>query len=493
MKKSQIFFALAVSFIVGVAIRSLSEADFLSGEYFLSVIAIILGTVFYRQPKVVVFAFALLFCVLGIWRTDQALQKVGTASQDNREFSGRVTIQREPENKDTFQKIVAEINEGEGSGNKIIFNVNQHADLHYGDVLQINCLLRIPENKDEEFDYRMYLAKEGVFYECQNLKFERTGENVGRWVYVKLLAIKNKLARNIAEVMPQPEGALASGLIFGGSADLPKSVSNNFSRTGMTHIVAVSGYNVTVVAEYLMLFGIFLGLWRKQAFWFAILGIVLFVAMTGAPSSAVRAGVMGVLILWAMKHGRLANSRNAILFAAAVMLMINPMLLRWDIGFQLSFLATIGIVAISPLLDAQVIKKYNPLGMTEIILLSLSAQVFVVPIIMINFHTLSVISLVANALVLPLVPVSMLLVFLTSLAGLLSQTLSLPLAWLAYVFLKYEISVITWLGSWQWSSITIGKFDWWLAVGWYGILSALIYFAKIRKRRTMQVAHIASL
>ena len=125
-------------------------------------------------------------------------------------------------------------------------------------------------------------------------------------------------------LIPAPQSGLLIGLLLGGDGQLPKTVQDNFSKTGMTHIVAVSGYNVTIIAEYLMLFFLFLGLWRRQAFWVSILGIFLFVLMVGFPSSAVRAGVMGMLLLWAMKNGRLANSQNAIVFSAAVMLLINP-------------------------------------------------------------------------------------------------------------------------------------------------------------------------
>ena len=278
------------------------------------------------------------------------------------------------------------------------------------------------------------------------------------------------MAGNISQVIPQPEGALANGLIFGGSADLSEKLKDNFSRTGMTHIVAVSGYNVTIIAEYLIALGIFLGLWRKKAFWFAIVGISLFVFMVGAPSSAVRAGVMGGVLLWAMKNGRLANSTNAILLAGSVMLFLNPLLLRWDIGFQLSFLATMGIIWLAPFFEQYISEKYNWLDWQGTILLTLSAQIFVTPIIMFNFNKLSIISLLANLLILPIIPLSMLLVFVTAIAGVFSYYLSLPFAWVAYLPLKYEVWIVNILGNWKWASAEVNNFSWqWLAV-WYVVL-----------------------
>ena len=296
------------------------------------------------------------------------------------------------------------------------------------------------------------------------------------------MKLKNNLEENINKVIPEPEAALAKGLIIGGSSGLPKKVQENFSKTGMSHIVAVSGYNVTIIAEYLIWFFIFIGFWRKQAFWFAILGIIIFVAMIGFPSSAVRAGVMGGLLLWAMKNGRLANSYNAIIFAGAVMLLINPLALRWDIGFQLSFLAALGIIALAPFWEKYFIKRNKAMGFSEIFFLSLSAQIFVMPIIFYNFHIFSSVSLIANLLVLPLIPLSMLLVFLVAAFGLISTLFSLPFAWLAYMPLKYEIWIINALAGLNWSSREVQNFGWSKIILWYIILSGLVFFLRKREK-----------
>jgi len=260
-------------------------------------------------------------------------------------------------------------------------------------------------------------------------------------------------------------------------------VAENFSKTGLSHIVAVSGFNVTIIAEYLIILGIFLGLWRKQAFWFAITGIFVFVLAVGFPSSAIRAGVMGSLLLWAMKNGRLANSFNAIIFAAAAMLFLNPLLLRWDIGFQLSFLASLGIVELSPFWEKFVFKKIKFGGIFENVLLTLSATVFVLPILMYNFHIASIISLLANFLVLSVIPLSMLLVFLTSLAGLIWQPLALPFAWITFLPLKYIIEIVNYLAKMEWSSVEVNNFGVGWLIFWYLMLFSIIFMMKIRERK----------
>jgi competence protein ComEC len=202
-----------------------------------------------------------------------------------------------------------------------LINSDIYPSYEYGDQLKINCILQEPKNyADSNFDYQIYLAKDGIYRVCNKAQIIPVARNKGNNIYASILAIKNKFEEKLSAIFPDPEGAYLKGLLLGGSKRMTKDLNDAFSRTGTTHTVAVSGYNVTIVAAFLMWLGIWLGLWRQQVFSFAVIGIVLFVLMTGAPSSAVRAGIMGGLVIWAMKEGRLANSTNAILLAAGAML-----------------------------------------------------------------------------------------------------------------------------------------------------------------------------
>ena len=441
---------MSLSFIAGIFGRSFFEISsvFL---YFLILAVIIITAVFYRNKYILTASFAILFFVFGAWLTNGKLENINSQNLDGKNFAGKVLVSKEPIVKDKYQNVIVK----NTNGLKILLNANLYENLKYGDELELKCTLKIPDNKTEDFDYKMYLAKDGIFYLCQNADYQKTGENRGNKIYLAILDFKNKLSRNINSAIPEPEAALGNGLIFGGNSLLSKDVADNFSKTGLSHIVAVSGFNVTIIAEYLMFLGIFLGLWRKQAFWFAVVGIFLFVLAVGFPSSAIRAGVMGSLLLWAIKNGRLANSFNAIIFAAAVMLLLNPLLLRWDIGFQLSFLATLGIVELSPFWEKFVFKKLKFGGIFETISLTLSATVFVLPVLMYNFHIASIVSLLANFLVLSIIPLTMLLVFLTALAGLVWQPIALPFAWVTFLPLKYIIGVVNYLANLRWSPFLI--------------------------------------
>jgi competence protein ComEC len=484
MTKSKIFLILSLSFIAGIFWRSFFEINQLI-LYFLVIIAVISAAVFYRNKYVLAASFAVLFFVFSSWLVSAKLENINNQNPDGREISEKVMVAKEPIMKDRYQNVIVKTKDGM----KILLNANLYENLKYGDELDLKCTFKIPENKDGEFNYRMYLAKDGIFYLCQSPNIQKTGENKGNIIYTAILDFKNKLSGSINQTIPQPEAALGNGLIFGGNSELTKDVSDNFSKTGLSHIIAVSGFNVTIIAEYLMLLGIFIGLWRKQAFWFAIVGIFLFILMVGFPSSAIRAGIMGSLLIWAMKNGRLANSFNAIIFAAAVMLFLNPLLLRWDIGFQLSFLATLGIIELSPFWENYFIKKNKTFGFLENVFLTISATIFVLPIIMYNFHIASIVSVLANFLVLSIVPLTMLLVFLTALAGLIWHPLALPFAWVTFLPLKYMTQTVNYLAGFKWSSLEVNDFGISWLIFWYFILFSFISIIKYYQRKKQQVAN----
>lgn len=472
MSKSRIFLFLLVNFIGGVFARSFWEIE-ITYIFILIIFSIILLVVMHGNKSATLVAFIVLTFAFGIWLTDNRIRIAVSNELAGESIQGEALVIKKSYS--SFgQNLIIEFKD---SLVKVLLQVPTYPEYEYGNILKASCNLKRIENKYSTFDYKMYMAKDGVYFECENKKYEIISRAGGNLAVRNIMKLKSSFEKNLTELIPLPEGALASGILFGGSDGLSEEIKNDFSRTGMTHIVAVSGYNVTIIAEYLILLGIFVGLWRNQAIWFALAGIIIFVAMIGLPASVVRAGVMSGILLWAIKNGRLASSENAIIFAGAAMLTINPLLLRYDVGFQLSFLATLGIVLTSPFWEKTFIQKYKSFGIFEIIALSLSAQIFVLPIIAYNFKTVSLISLLANVLILPIVPVSMLLVFLVSVAGFVFPFLAALISWIAYLPLNYEIKIIHFLSSLSWASVEVGEFSgWWVAFYYIILMLFLIWF-----------------
>lgn len=476
-----IFFLMgACGIIVGVFLRSYVIGDLAFFFGLLSVFFLIIVFALWRTTYVWIIVLFVVCAGCGALRMDRSLEGTRHDVFAGIEFDQETTIVREPIVKERYQNIIVALNDEQ----RALVRVDRYAELFYGDRIALTCSLATPENKSDDFDYRMYLAKNGVNYQCSDTTIAFIAHEVS--LYGRIIALRRTMETNVNRVIVAPQAALANGLLFGGDDRLSEELQNAFSLTGMTHIVAVSGYNVTIIAQYLIIIGIALGLWRRQALWLSFAGIFLFVAMIGFPASGVRAAIMGMLLLFALRSGRMGEAQNAIVIAGAGMLLFNPLLLRYDIGFQLSFLATLGIILLFPLFDHFFVKRVRALGITEILFLTLCAQIFVVPIIIYNFHTFSFVSLLVNVLVLPIIPITMLFVFIAAVAGSVFSSLAMIAGWFAYVLLSYEVAVISFFAQQEWSYRQIETLPLSWAITYYIVLIVgLIY---MRKRYVTEIS-----
>lgn len=471
MKKlhiSQVFLWVMVCFVVGIGIGlffTLPKDYFIFSFVILFLVGIIL---FYRSAYFSLVLLLIIFLAFGLWRGSAAIEKTNDLSLINAEIQSEAKVVEVPVKKSYYSSVIVKLQNPEM---KFLVKAPRHTDLIYGDKLNLKCKLTVPEQFDD-FDYRMYLATKGISYICDEAEFEKVGHDKN---VLSILAMwRIKLENNINLLIPAPQAALANGLIFGGDDRLSDDMKDSFSRTGMTHIVAVSGYNVTVIAMVVMSVAIFLGAWRKQAVWWAIGAVLFFVAIIGFPASGIRAAIMGSLVLIAVIYGRASSVLGAICFSGAVMLFFNPLLLRYDVGFQLSFLATLGIILIYPIFENYLVSRFKAFGLMEIIFLTVSAQVFVLPIIIYNFHVFSNTSLLANILILPIVSLTMFFVFFAMMASLVFWPLAVLMGWCAYFLLFYEVWVVEFLAGLSWSCVEIGDVSvWWYVLYYFGLVEGL--------------------
>jgi competence protein ComEC len=284
----------------------------------------------------------------------------------------------------------------------------------------------------------------------------------------------------IKRILPQPHAGIISAMTLGIKSNISEEVLANFNKTGTRHIIAISGLHMTIVAVVLMFLLLAIGLKRNYAFYFAILGIIFFVALVGFPPSAVRAAVMGGMVLFAVKVGRLSSSGNAIVFAGVLMLLYNPNLLRYDTGFQLSFSAILGIIYIFSRLD-KIFEKYpDHLNIKSMLLITISAQLATLPIIINSFGSFSLLSVFANVLILPFVPAVMLggfLIIIISSANLfLAQIISYPI----WLILTYQIEIIKFFAGFDFGYFSFEKTGWLFIAVYYGVLVLGARYVKIK-------------
>ena len=249
-----------------------------------------------------------------------------------------------------------------------------------GERLLLTCELTLPENFSPDFNYRLYLAKEGVGFVCEEATFfeVQSGDKITT-VYHWLYAPRQVLEQSLSKALPEPEAGLAKGLLLGGDDHLSEALQDQFTKLGLTHIVAVSGYNIVLIVTGFLIAGLTVGLWRKQATVFAFFGTVFFILMIGAPASAVRAGLMAGGAFGAFFIGRISYSLVAVVTTAALMTLWNPLYLWYDAGFQLSFVATLAVIVAMRAVEEKLSERVLIRTFQEIVWLSVWVYLLLLP------------------------------------------------------------------------------------------------------------------
>ncbi len=279
-----------------------------------------------------------------------------------------------------------------------------------GDRISTACSLESPQPFDG-FAYDRFLAAKSIYTICSPsaapfiVNDDRVNTIGVRW-WKGIGAIHEFVEERVRSILPEPQATLLLGLLMGENS-FSEAWKTIFRQTGTSHIVAASGYNVAVVADLAMILFITLGLYRKQAFPIVVFMIGGFVIIAGAGAAVIRAGVMGVLALTARHIGRHTSPRNIIALTIAVMLLVEPRLLRDDVGFQLSIAATVGLIVFTDRI-ASLLKRVPTLfGIRESLASTLAATISTLPITLVSFGSLSVVAPFVNMLVLPFIPFAM--------------------------------------------------------------------------------------
>lgn len=256
-----------------------------------------------------------------------------------------------------------------------------------------------------------------------------------------IYSITRKFNTGLLNALPEPLASFGLGLLIGQKTNLPNEVTAILAAVGLSHIIAVSGYNLTIMMRGSR--KIFGRMSKFQIFVASESMIILFLLVTGSSASIIRAGIISSLSLLAWYYGRKIKPLLLILFTAALTALWNPLYLWSDIGWWLSFLAFFGVLVVGPLIRQRIFGKDRSTLIGELVLETLCAQVMTLPIILYIFHTSSVLALPANVLVVPLIPLAMLLTFLAGLAGMIAAPLAGWIAWPARAVLTYLIDMAT--------------------------------------------------
>ena len=351
----------------------------------------------------------------------------------------------------------------------------------YGDRISATGFLVTPP-EDEAFSYRDYLAHQGIFGLLSSWATQRLARHQANPALDLIYQLRNRFHRTILRIFPEPESALLSGILLGIESGISPEVRQSFNTTGTTHIIAISGFNITIIAGlFLLFFGKWLG--RRRGIPAAAVGILIYTIMAGADAAVVRAAIMGGVSLLALRLGRRTDGLASLAAAAFLMTAVQPQVL-YDVGFQLSFAATVGMILYAePLQHAfagWLARRFSlenaragaiagPVG--EYLLFTLAAQATTLPITLFHFQRLSLASVLANPAILPAQPAVMILGGLATLVGSVWLTAGRVLAALAWPFAAYTIHVVDWLAQWPAASVSTSAGGLWGPAGYYVFLA----------------------
>lgn len=490
------FFWLSLAFIVGILF-----ARHISLTY---VIWLILAGVFLlfalrpRKPAdllristktyLVIVLSIVSFCLGGL-RYQLSLPKIDAfhiAWYNDREYDLLVTgtLAEPPDTRDTYTNLrlrVEAVDTGSGDlpvEGELLARVFPNEIYEYGERIRIRGkLLTPPENED--FSYREYLARQGVHSYMSQTEVTHLPGNGGSPIRKAIYAFKDKALGNIYLIFPDPEASLLAGILLGVETGLSKDLQQAFKDTGTAHIIAISGFNIAIIAGlFSTLFSRLLGQTRGAIV--SILGIAIYTFLVGADAAVVRAAIMGGILITARLLGRRNDGFNA-LMVSAVAMSIKDAHIPWDVGFQLSFFATLGLILYAePFQNWAVnnITRYTSPGtaqkiaapISEYILLTFAAQLTTLPIMAFHFKRISLVSLIANPFILPAQPAVMIVGGIAVLLSLIWLPLGALGAFGAWPFVAYTIRLVELFARLPNGIIVLGDFSLWLVILFYAAL-----------------------
>ncbi|MEY4746978.1 MAG: hypothetical protein RLZZ416_27 [Candidatus Parcubacteria bacterium] len=491
---SGILWAVVGGFLLGVGLRSFAPLGWWTILFVLVLAGVVALLSFFERKAsaaAAIAAAALFSFSLGIARMHVA------ALSGSEELNARIgspvelegVVFQEPDARDSATLVAVHASGIAGAANQIDAGVlallPAHTIIAYGDKVRVSGTLRLPEafdtGLDRQFDYPRYLAAQGIEYQLAFARVSTFG-NEGDPLKAGAIGLKQTFLKGLREVLPEPESALAGGITVGDKRSLGEELSRAFQRTSLVHMVVLSGYNITVVLNAVALL-------LSRMPMLARLGgsasvVAFFILMSGGAASATRAGLMALIAVLARSTRRVFLGERILAVVATGMVVWNPFILAFDPSFQLSVLATLGLVLFTPLVASRLSFIPATFGMREILSSTCATQLMVLPLLLYQTGNLSLVALPANLLALIPVPFAMLASLMAGLCGALFGVHAALLAAPAYALLWYVVKVAELFSSFPLAAVSIPAFSaWWLLVAYTVLFGTLFVYKKQRPAR----------
>ena len=353
--------------------------------------------------------------------TDCPANNICNLAGQNIKFTGKIVSIRSIRLERTIIEI--SVQEPQKGIVQVTLPHTQH-NLFYGDRVTLSGKLKLPRaDSQENFSYPLYLAGKGIYGTMYSPDILGIQTDERGFLYSNILIFREKVRETINKFLAEPTAAVVNAMLIGDQGMISNDLRLKFSKTGIIHILSISGAHVTLVILILVYLGSLVTTKRWVIFLIVTKGVVFYLLLSGAPICAVRAGIMGILAYLAIKKGRLANIKVLFWLSGALLVFINPLVIISDIGYELSYLAVFGMIYLFPPLDKLFCWGKEGLSwkIFKIILLSLSITVSVSPLVMYYFGIYSLVSPITNLILLPFFSVILPLSLVVTVMGLLAN------------------------------------------------------------------------
>jgi len=372
---------------------------------------------------------------------------------------------------------------------KILVTSFLYPSFSFGDRIEIQGRLQEPP-VFEQFSYKNYLSLSNIYSVMFKPRLKLIENNNGSIFFKYLFHIKETFETQLNKLFSEPMASFEAGLLTGSRKGIPENLTNAFNITGLTHIIAISGYNISLII--ILISSLFKNVSRRIKIPIIITFIVIFTLFVGASAAVVRAAIMGMVSMIALWMGRQSIALNTLLISAFVMTLINPGILLYDVGFQLSFLATLGLILTGSHLQKIFAFMPGKFGIQEAFAMTLSAQIFALPVILFNFKRFSLVSPLANILVAPFIPFAMLFGFISTITSFLIFKFGLFISFFAWIFLKIIIITTYACAKIPFASIEITWFSIYHLILYYLLLLIPFNWKKIKSYRNKLTESLSS-
>ena len=475
--------AIVSGFASGIFFRSLFYFGWEVVVFVLILAVLFGGAILFAESRRVYSIAAIFFVCIAFGMVRSAVADTPAPEAFTRDLRHRVqyegVVVSDPDVREKSQRIALDV---QGTGMLAVMPLS--ANVRVGDRVRVYGTLYLPQafatDGGRTFRYDKYLQARNIRFLIQFGSLHTISPAPWYSVPAALADVKHSFLDGLNRTLPMPDAALAGGIVIGGKQGLGTTLQDAFTRSGLVQIIVLSGYNVMIVAEWVMAFLALLLLPRRLQFFAGGAALLLFIGIAGISATAVRAAIMAIIALYARATARSYTASRALLFAVLLMLIWNPLYLCFDPGFGLSVAATAGIIWLSPIIEARLMRLRPFLRNT--VATTLAAQISVLPLLLYNIGLFSLVALPANLLVNTFVPLAM---AASAVAGVVGMTIGsfVPfvttiVGYPALILTRYFIFIAEKSSALPYAAFNLPLFSFWFVILAYAIL---IYIASSKR------------